>query len=159
MPGRGPRPFRQRRASTIFLRVPDAEWPAVSRGYKREFRSGSFPSQLFGIGTPTPVVAYRIHNGRHDAKLMLLEEAWQEPLGAISPESLAAEGHDSLASFRKAWMARERKRFRPTKQVFVYRLRPIILADAQAAGEDLFALLYGEFYDPEQGALRLVADP
>jgi hypothetical protein len=38
---RGPKPWTQHRASTIFLRVPTADWIAVRHGKKREFRSES----------------------------------------------------------------------------------------------------------------------
>lgn len=147
---RGPRPYTQRRISTVFLRVPVRDWPAVKRGIKTEFRAGAGKNaipQLWGIPTPVPVVAYAIRQGRHDAKLMVLEEMWQEPLGAISPESLEREGFKTLAEFRAYWIERERKRFTPTRHVFAYRVRPFGLVDAEEFGARLFDHLYGEFLD------------
>lgn len=145
---RGPRPYRQRRISTVFLRVPARDWPAVKRAMKTEFRAGTGKSavpQLWGIPTPVPVVAYAIRQGRHDARLMVLERMWQEPLGAISPESLAREGFQTLGEFRRYWMERERKRFTPTRQVFAYQVRPWGHGDRGWAGEKLLEHLYGDF--------------
>jgi hypothetical protein len=144
----GPRPYTQHRISTVFLRVPIRDWPAVKRGIKTEFRAGSGRgaiSQLFGVPTPVPAVAYAIRQGRHDARLMMLEKCWQEPLGAISPDSLAREGFEDLAEFRAYWMERERKRFTPLHQVFAFRVRPWQPGDAEAAGEKLLDHLYGHF--------------
>jgi hypothetical protein len=148
---RGPRPYTQRRLSTVFLRVPVRDWPAVKRGIKTEFRAGTGKSatpQLFGVPTPVPAVAYAIRQGRHDARLMVLEECWQEPLGAISQHSLALEGFETLADFRAYWIERERKRFTPTRQVFVYRVRPWEQRDDEWAAPKLLQHLYGEFLDP-----------
>jgi hypothetical protein len=150
---RGPRPFSQRRVSTTFLRVPTRDWPAVKRGYKTEFRAPiggrrGVP-QLFSVLTPCCVVAYSIRNDEHDAQLMVLEQQWQEPLGAISPESLAREGFASMAEFRAYWLAREHKRFTPTRQVFAYRLRQFTPADIGPLAGRAFAHLYGEFLQPE----------
>lgn len=147
----GPRPFTQRRVSTTFLRVPSRDWPAVKRGYKSEFRAGSGKGavpQLFGVETPCPVVAYTIRNGRYEAQMMVLEALWQEPLGAISPESLEREGFKTFADFRTYWIERERKRFRPTRQVFAYRVRQWAPRDADHLAGQLFRHLYGEFFDP-----------
>lgn len=157
MPGRGPKPWRQVRQSTIFLRVPRDDWPAVKRGFKREFRAGVGPTktQPSLVKMPTPVVAYSVSKAGddHDGQLMVLEAAWTEPLGAISPESLAAEGFKSLAEFRAYWIARERKRFQPMRPVHAYRVRPWANgADARYFGDLLLGRLYGEFlpgYLPE----------
>lgn len=146
---RGPKPWQQRRLSTVFLRVPSRDWPAVKHGYKSEFRSSPGKNrvpQLFGVPTPIPVVAYAIRAGRHDGQLMVLEELWQEPLGAISPESLRREGFESLAEFRSYWLEREHRRFAPTRQVFCYRVRAF--DDERDRGEladRLLHHLYGEF--------------
>jgi hypothetical protein len=147
----GPRPFTQRHASTIFLRVPAAEWVPITRGSKTEFRaSPSAVTQALRIEPPTPVVAYRVVGGRsadssHDAKLMMLEETWQEPLIAISEESLQREGHESVAHFRRYWMRRTRRRFEPTRKVRVFRVRPLREGDWAASAEALIERLYGEF--------------
>lgn len=163
MPGdasRGPKPYRQVSMSTIFLRVPTVEWPAIKRGIKREFRTGlghNKTPKLWDVKTPTPVVAYTVsQRGVYDQQLMVLEAAWQEPLGAISPESLAAEGFATLAEFRRHWMRRERKRFPATRQVFVCRLRPWAPDDRQRLGPMLLDRLYGAFLpDAQQRAEAL----
>src|SRR2546428_9008139 len=110
---RGPKPYTQRRLSTVFLRVPYADWPAVKLGTKREFRAASGKhSALFNIATPTPAVAYTVTSfGFYHSSLMVLEDVWREPLAAISQESLAAEGYESLKEFRRAWIKRENRGF------------------------------------------------
>lgn len=147
---RGPKPYTQRRFSTVFLRVPARDWPQVRLGYKTEFRAGTGKNavpQLFGVPTPIPAVAYAIRNGRHESQLMVLEACWQEPLGAISPESLRREGFASLAEFRRYWMEREHKRFAPTRHVFAYRVRPFTAADVETSALRIFDHLYGAFID------------
>lgn len=152
---RGPRPYQQRQLSTVFLRVPSRDWPAVKRGLKTEFRAGvgrGAVSQLWNVPTPVPVVAYSIRQGRHDAKLMILERHWIEPLGAISEESLAAEGFANLAEFRTYWMEREHKRFTPTRKMFVYQVRPWLRDDVNESGVRLLRHLYGDFLDGSRAA-------
>jgi hypothetical protein len=152
---KGPRPFSQRTARTTFLRVPADDWIAVKRGVKREFRGGPGTASAFhGIEPPTPVVAYRVRRGEHEAKLMVLERAWQEPLGAISEESLAAEGFESFAEFRRYWIRRTRRRFMPTRRVWVYRVRPWSDADMEPLALRLFMRLYGEHLDRGAGYLE-----
>lgn len=147
----GPKPWKKLRASTTFVRVPHSEWNAVKLGYKTEFRTNTATS-LFNVRPPTLVVAYAIDAiGRYEAKLMVLEDLWQEPLGAITEESLANEGFATMAEFRKHWMAREHRRFRPTRTIFAYRVRLADGEDLIQQGERLVELLYGEFL-PEMGA-------
>ncbi len=147
----GPRPFTQRQASTIFLRIPTREWVDITRGVKTEFRATpNAVTQALNIEPPTPVVAYRVTRARgadssHDSKLMMLEETWQEPLMAISEESLRREGHPDIAHFRRYWMARTRRRFTPTRMVRVFRVRPWAEGDWQAGAEMLMNRLYGQF--------------
>lgn len=153
----GPRPFTQRQASTVFLRIPASEWVPITRGTKTEFRaSPNAVTQALNLEPPTPVVAYRVVPGRppgqtHDAVLMMLEETWQEPLLAISEESLRREGHASVAHFRRYWMQRTRRRFAPTRMVRVFRVRPWSEADWQASAERLMNRLYGEFHEATPG--------
>lgn len=145
---KGPRPYTQRQARTVFVRVPALDWPMVKRGYKTEFR-GSIGKQsaLFATPTPSPCVAYSIIRGSHDCRLMLLESISREPLGVIGPESLEREGFTSLAEYRRYWMRREGKKFQPTKEVFVYQLRPLHADEHSEMGAILFNRLYGEFVD------------
>lgn len=145
---RGPRPYRHRIASTLFLRVPHTEWRSVTSGRKTEFRaSPGKASQLDRAETPTPVVAYKSHPRRgHEASLMVLEETWQEPLGAIQPESLEREGQPDLAHFRRYWMNRTRRAFTPTRMVIVYRVRPWGGPEDQYKfAMTIFGRLYGAF--------------
>lgn len=148
----GPQPFSQRRASTVFLRVPSEDWILVSRGGKREFRASTKAvSNLWSVEPPTPVVAYRVRpgpTGGYDSKLMVLEDKWLEPLGAITPESLAAEGFDSMAEFRRYWMRREKRRFMPTRKVTVYRVRLWTPEDNREMADVIFNRLYEEHLEP-----------
>jgi hypothetical protein len=146
--GHGPKPFQQHRASTTFLRVPAADWPLIARGAKTEFRGArGASSQLWSVEPPTPVVAYAIMRGVHEGHLMLLEEVRREPLGAISDESLRREGFSSFAEFRRYWMHREKRRFQPTREVFVYRVRPWLPSDRTKMATMLFDRLYGDWVD------------
>jgi hypothetical protein len=143
----GPRPFQQRQARTLFLRVPYADWVAVTRGAKTEFRASSGAvSKLWSVDPPTAVVGYRQHPAHgYDHELMVLEKCWVEPLGAISPEGLEREGFASLAEFRRYWMNREHRRFTPTRKVTVYRVRPWRDGDWEMLSDRLMDLLYGPF--------------
>lgn len=142
-----PKPWTQRKATTVFLRVPREDWSAVKIGSKVEFRmpGGRAMSQLWSVKPPTAVVAYAIRaNGQYESKLMILERHWREPVGGITPESIAAEGFENMAHFRRYWMRRTRRRFRPLQEVSVYRVRPFREGDAPSLAMGLFNRLYGE---------------
>lgn len=143
----GPKPFTQREAKTIFLRVPFVDWPMVTNGDKTEFRAGSGSvSGLKFVEPPLPVVAYTYHPVQgYQAKLMILEERRQEPLAAITGESLEREGFESFEEFRSYWCARERRRFTPTRQIVVYRVRLFEKGDEELFADRLFEHLYGAF--------------
>jgi hypothetical protein len=144
---RGPKPFDQRQASTTFVRVPSDDWHAVTGGYKREIRSRqSSLTAIQGLSPPLPCVGWRLHpHHGYEATLLVLEGVWREPLGAISEESLAAEGYATFAQFRRAWTIREHRRFPLLAQTTVYRVRPWTPDDAPEMGELLLRRLYGEF--------------
>ena len=150
---RGPRPYRQRQASTLFLRIPVAEWAEIMCGVKREFRAApGNSSALWNVEPPVPVVGYKVDSyGRYEARLIVLEATWREPLGAISPESIEAEGFASFAEFRRHWVLREKRYFPPLATTSVYRVRPWTPEDAQLMSDRLLGLLYGDFLDPEEG--------
>lgn len=76
---------------------------------------------------------------------MVLEATRREALGAISPASLEAEGFPSVAHFRRYWMARTKRRFRPNDICSVYRVRPWRDSDREVMGMTLLDRLYGEF--------------
>lgn len=143
----GPRPFKQAKASTVFLRIPSVDWIAITHGLKSEFRaSPSAVTQALNLDPPTAVVAYRKHpQYGYASKLMVLEETWQEPLAAITEESLKREGFPDLAHFRRYWIERERRRFAPTRKVRVFRVRPWQETDRALFADRLFARLYGSF--------------
>lgn len=143
----GPKPYTQRQASTVFLRVPTADWVEVKRGMKTEFRgSPGAMSGLKFVETPTPVVAYRLRQpDDYDAALMVLEDRWQEPLGSINEESLRREGFETFAEFRRHIVNRERRKFRLTRMVTVYRVRPWQSVDRERFGDLLLERLYGAF--------------
>jgi hypothetical protein len=144
---RGPKPYAQHQASTIFVRVPSDDWHAVKGGYKREIRSRqSSLAALHDLSLPLPCVAYRLHpHYGYDAVLMVLEAVWREPLGAISEESIAAEGYPTMAQFRRAWVIREKRRFPLTAPVTVHRVRLCEPDDAAEMGAALLRQLYREF--------------
>lgn len=141
------RPWTQRQARTIFLRVPVADWAKVSRDRQREFRaSPSAMPQLWDVQPPLPVVAYTISPQRgHESKLMVLTATWRERLEDISAESLQLEGHQSYAHFRRYWMKREKTKFMPTREVSVFQVRPWEPHDRERMGEKLLERLYGGF--------------
>ena len=145
--GAGPRPFPQRQARTVFLRVPYQEWTLVKSGRKQEFRASPRAcSQLWDVEPPTAVVAYAIFPAQgYKRQLMVLDELWREPLGAISEESLAREGQPDIAHFRRYWMKREKTKFKPTRMVTVYRVRPFGEGDVAHMADRLFQRLYGGF--------------
>lgn len=127
--------------------MPVSDWPAVSRGKKTEFRANSGRvSGLLWVEPPTPVVVYTVHRTRgYQAKLMVLEARWQEELASISPESLAREGFETLEQFRRYWMTRERRRFKPLHIVTAYRVRPFTPDDRREFAAKLLDHLYGEW--------------
>lgn len=129
------------------MRVPRAEWTAVTVGGKREFRAGCGKhSPLWNAVTPTPAVAYTIDGfGRYHSSMMVLEDVWREPLGAISPASLAAEGFESIGQFRRHWMDREHRRFPPLRMTTVYRVRPWAEGDDRTMAVVVLGRLYGDF--------------
>jgi hypothetical protein len=98
------------------------------------------------VPCPVPVVAYRVDSrGNYDSALMVLEAVWREPRGAISPESLEAEGFESFPHFRRYWCIREKRLFRPLHMATVFRVRPWNSDDDRAMADVLLARLYGQF--------------
>ena len=144
---RGPKPYEQKQASTIFLRVPAADWAAVKQGRKTEFRGQpGMVSGLKWVEPPTPVVAYSYSRTRgYDQQLMVLEDRYTEPLMGITPEALAREGFPDVAHFRRYMMQREGKRFSPTLEVTAYVLRAFTEADVTTFSRRLLEHLYGAF--------------
>ncbi len=142
--GSSPQPWSQYEAKTLFLRVPSVDWAAVKLGSKTEFRVAGRASLAQTVYTPTPVLAYTVRSGLHDSKLMVLTAVWREPLGAITPEGLAAEGFPDFAHFRRYWMTRTHRRFTPLTSILAYRLRQWTDHDAADLGEKILRRLYRE---------------
>jgi hypothetical protein len=141
-----PAPYAQRKAATAFLRVPRQDWAAVKIGAKTEFRKEQGEWVVMrNLHLPMGILAYTITAAGYDQKVMTLEATWREPLGAISEESLQREGFESLAHFRRYFIARTQHRFRPLAAVQVYRLHPCTPEDTGELGKLLFHRLYGEW--------------
>lgn len=146
-----PRPFKQHQAKTLFLRVPDHAWSAVSGGRVREFRaSAGHVPQLWHIPLPTAIVIYRTRRSSedYDYRLVMLENVRQEALGAITEEGLEAAGYtgdDASARFRREWMISEKQKFLALRQVMVFTVRLMAPCDREVAGRTLLNHLYGEF--------------
>lgn len=95
---------------------------------------------------PAPIVAYTVRSTDPEpvTRLLVLEAAWSEPLGVISKESLANEGFESLAEFRRYWKARQFG-YKAMSMVTVYRFRPFTTADHDPLAADLLERLYGPY--------------
>lgn len=141
------------KASTIFLRIPRFDWPSVTTGEKTEFRAaGRHALAASRITFPVPVVGYTVWEHKpKTSRLLLLEHADTEPLGAISEESLRREGfwtgnhRESYKAFQHYWRHRRRHdAFRPLTTVWVYRVRPFTVDDVEPSARRLFERLYGE---------------
>jgi hypothetical protein len=143
----GPRPYTQRSARTCFLRVPGHDWPMVKRGFQRVLVGGGGKQSGFhSTRFPLPVVAFAIVRKEYDCRLMVLEDARLEMLGAIDP---VEAGFANMAEFRRYWMARERtgRGFPPTRHAWVYSLRPLVEGDREEMALMIYDRLYGEFTD------------
>lgn len=140
--------FPRAHAYTQFLRIPLVDWPAVTQGRKTELRAvGRYATHSNRLKAPAPVVGYVRQRFRADmeAALLVLEETWTEPLGAITAESLAREGFRDRREFRRYWNLRHRTGFKPLSIVNVYRLRPWREGDGEWLGGVLMDHLYGEW--------------
>jgi hypothetical protein len=128
------------------VRVAGDDWAKVKMGEKTEFRaSPHYVSQVWNVVCPTPVVGYTQKRvGGYDSTLLVLEATWQEPVGAISEESLAREGFPDMAHFRRYWMSRTKKRFAPLQMVHVFQVRPMREEDHVTMGLQLLHKLYRE---------------
>lgn len=127
------RTWKPRRVSTRFIRIPARYWPDVIHGERREFRildkQATRPDNLIA---PCLVVGWREVGGEYDSRLMVLERIWREHVGAITQESLEAEGHfgaDAFQSFRHEWVDRTHRPFNLMQEVWAVRLRPLAEGD------------------------------
>lgn len=127
------------------LMVPRVDWPDVLAGAKTEFRHYG---RLRFIGeTPRPAIIYSIApaTGEVESRLAILEWAWEEPMGALSPESLANEGFDDLGEFRRYIDQRYPKGgFRPLAFTRCYRIRIATAEDRDEMAEWALRSLFGD---------------
>lgn len=149
--GNHPKPYTQRAAVTLFLRVPIMDWPRVKVGEKTAFRTvpGQRVARLHNTRLPTPVVAYSRSNfGESDRLLMVLEGHRVEPLfnAMEDPEAIAREGFPTHHHFRRYWRKRRGGVYRPMEIVHVWEVRLWQQSDYVDMGQELLGRLYGEFY-------------
>lgn len=151
---------RQHKLKTPFVTVPTVDWSAVTTGAKTEFRLR--PGIAMPLASNLPffpilIVAYaRFRMGRLE-RLMVLEDSWMEPLRAITPDSLAREGFETLAQFKRYWNLRNRSGYRPLANIIVVRVRPLRHGDFELIGERLVEHFWGEWTEDAQE--RLLASP
>lgn len=144
------------RAITAFLRIPWAEWDAVTRGAKTELRwTGARTPLPERFQCPELIVAFTINPFTREplVRLLVIEASWRELLGSISAESLEREGCASLDEFRAYWkrrFKRSRRQFAPRAQVVAYRVRPYEPdRDRRTMADMLFDRLWGAYEDGE----------
>lgn len=144
----------RRQVATQFIRVPRTDWAAICAGTKTELRQwGRHAIVHTRLDPPQPIVGYsfQLHRSDADARLLVCDGAWSEPLGAISAESLRAEGYETVREFRRYWIERHgRKRpegggWRPLSRVQVLQLRPFTDEDRDTFAEMLLERIYGRW--------------
>jgi hypothetical protein len=148
----------RRQLRTPFVHVPTVDWAKVRCGEKQEFRThangGNFPwvqPHMRSIDLPFPVVAWTQmhHRGRHE-ELMMLVDAWAEPLRAISDASIEREGFATRAEFKRYWIHRHpRGGWRGMTNVCVIAIKPLRAAELEEAKERLFNHFFGLWLAPE----------
>lgn len=150
---RKPREFLLRTAKTIRVHLPRVDFNDIRVGAKREFRNYG-RRMIEPLPAPHAVVGYNAkdwwtpENGLDgiDTVLLTLEDTWTEPLGAISEESVAREGFDSLADFRRYFAARyPNGGFRPMANVIVYRIHPMTDEEKAMYADALWERIYGRW--------------
>lgn len=114
-------------------------------GRKTEWRAApGTVTQLWNVKCPALVVGYAIRGGNHESCLLVLEATWSEMLAAISPESLSREGFPDMAHFRRYWMKRTQKRFRPLDKVQVFQVHRATPEEIPELGKQMIERLYRE---------------
>lgn len=145
---RVPRPASYVRNFPVY--VDPVDWADVTSGRKSELRKYGQSKPLPGRERkfPAACVFYTERSvGEIQTALGVVEDQWNEPLGAISPESLAREGFpDDLPGFRRYFAARyPRGGFRPLAGVVVQVIRPMNDDDATRTMLETWEHLYGRY--------------
>ena len=149
--GGHPKPYTQRTAVTLFLRVPLVDWLRVKIGDKTAFRTvpGQRAARVQHTEMPTPIVAYALSAMQeYDCALMVLENHRVEPLFAAmdDPNAIAREGFANHHHFRRYWRKCRGGIYRPMEMVHVWEVRPWQESDFDDMGRLLLGRMYGEFY-------------
>lgn len=135
------------RACTLRLRVPREDWAPVIAGTKTQFRGvGRGCPNFDKVQLPRPIVLYSHQPFREEAetRLAVLEQVWKEPLAAITPEGLAAEGMSDVKEFRRYWIDRhKRSGFKPLAMVTVYSIELWREGDRERFGDNFMQFFYG----------------
>lgn len=139
---------------TTYLRVPRDEHARLSHGDKREVRVKYLVNgRTDEFGFPLPLVIWSPGTiGPLKVALVVCEERWREPVGAISTESLRNEGYDcrcgercncgALDRFRRYWKNIRGYRWDPRQPTWVYRLRPWDDSDRRRFAERIIEHLW-----------------
>jgi hypothetical protein len=132
---------------THLLRIPLTDWAAVTQGRKTEIRFGR--PMLHPPHTPSAAIGYAWSRFRAEnfTAMLVIEDAWSEVLGSISPESLEREGFDSFVAFRTYWRERVHGHtFLRDQVVTVLRLRPWRDGDRELVATAMFDRMYGVMF-------------
>jgi hypothetical protein len=134
-------------ASTLVIRLPLIDWPALRAGTKSEVRVTSrSTSFLAKIEPPQPFLGVaRSRHSEDRTGMFVLEGTWLEMLGAISQESIEREGFASIKEFRRYWRDHRssNRAFKPLERYRVVRLRPWTPEDYDVMARRLLDRLYG----------------
>lgn len=152
----------RRNVGNLPIRVPTVDWAKVVTGEKHMFRtycaratSPERPVVPPDTVVPRSCLLYAVRfdgpgrSRRWEATPGVLLSHRQEPLGAITPEDLEAEGFKFLPAFRFYWKQRYRKfGWRPWDMVSVLEVRPwnVGVDDLDTQGRWLLEQLYGEWF-------------
>lgn len=134
--------MQQRTVSARRLRVWWDDWSLVVTGAKRQYRAPARFGLLNREQFPVPVLVYTTRNRVRRAKLVVLEEQFEQPLMALSLADIHAEGFADISEFRAYWCQRHQRGVDPMGRVHVHVLRPLLPDDGQRLGEHLLDYLY-----------------
>lgn len=139
--------LHQRRARSVYIRVPRVDFPHVRIGRKRQFRITELGQRRSGPPTlPAAIVVWCLNAyvDEPEESLVFCERSWSERLGEISPDSIAREGFATRAEYIAYW-----RRYRhpdhswnPLQPVTVFDVRPWREDDLLPCAAALYEHLY-----------------